>query len=153
LTRCLARVRWQLAPVCCPGFGHLQWMYCSLGHRNRAPTQALRHRSDELGQAYFSMPEERKRLRYSPGVSRRTRVKARARTSALPKPQRSAISSMLLGMHLTPPRAKCSEGSGRCRRLSANRCFVGKPIFSRRRLLRLFIRVAMAGRFLLSQLH
>jgi len=95
LTRCLARVRWQLAPVCCPGFGHLQWMYCSLGHRNRAPTQALRHRSDELGQAYFSMPEERKRLRYSPGVTRRTRVKARARTSALPKPQQSAISSML----------------------------------------------------------
>ena len=44
-------------------------------------------------------------------------------------------------------------GSGRCRRLSANHCFVGEPIFSRRRLLRLFIRVAMAGRFLLSQLH
>src|SRR5258705_287226 len=31
------------------------------------------------------MPEERKRLRYSPGVRRRTRVKARDRTSALPK--------------------------------------------------------------------
>ena len=44
-------------------------------------------------------------------------------------------------------------GSGRCRRLSANHCFVGEPISSRRRLLRLFIRVAMAGRFLLSQLH
>ena len=44
-------------------------------------------------------------------------------------------------------------GSGRCRRLSANHCFVGEPIFSRRRLLRLFIRVAMAGRFLLSQLR
>src|SRR6202048_4982407 len=41
-------------------------------------------------------------------------------------------------------------GSGRCRRLSANHCFVGKPIFSRRGLLRLFVRVAMAGRFLLS---
>jgi hypothetical protein len=34
-----------------------------------------------------------------------------------------------------------------------NHCFAGKPIFSRRRLLRLFIRVAMAGRVLLSQLH
>jgi len=40
-----------------------------IGISNRAPTQALRHRSDELGQAYFPMPEEQKRLRYSPGVS------------------------------------------------------------------------------------
>jgi len=44
-------------------------------------------------------------------------------------------------------------GSGRFRRLSANHCFAGKPNISRRRLLRLFIRVAMAGRLLLSQLH
>ena len=40
-----------------------------MGHRNRAPTEALRHCSDELGQTYFPMPDERKRLRYSPGVS------------------------------------------------------------------------------------
>ena len=46
-----------------------------------------------------------------------------------------------------------TSGSGRCRRLSANHCFVGEPISSRGRLLRLFIRAAMAGRFLLSQLH
>ncbi len=65
----------------------------------------------------------------------------------------AAKSRSILGMHLTPPGARCSGGSGRCRRLSANRCFVGTSIFSRRRLLRLFIRVAMAGRFLLSQLH
>jgi len=44
-------------------------------------------------------------------------------------------------------------GSGRCRRLSANHCFVGEPIFSRRRLLGLLIRAALAGRFLLSQLR
>lgn len=59
----------------------------------------------------------------------------------------------VLGMHLTPPLIGVTSGSGRCRRLSANHCFVGEPISSRRRLLRLFIRVAMAGRFLLSQLH
>jgi hypothetical protein len=40
-----------------------------MGYPNRGPAEALRHRSDELGQAYFSMPEERKRLRYSPGVT------------------------------------------------------------------------------------
>lgn len=63
------------------------------------------------------------------------------------------MSRILLGMHLTPPLIGVTSGSGRCRRLSANHCFVGEPISSRGRLLRLFIRAAMAGRFLLSQLH
>jgi hypothetical protein len=86
----------------------------------------------------------------------------RVRRSALEETFRSATpkrgqsmgqSTILPGMHLIHLGLGVTSGSGRCRRLSANHCFVGEPIFSRRRLLRLFIRGAMAGRFLLSQLH
>jgi Tn3 transposase DDE domain len=63
--------------------------------------------------AYFPMPEERKRLRYSPGVRRRTRVKARDRTSALPKPQWSAISSILCVVRSKRRRAVSIRSSSR----------------------------------------
>ncbi len=47
-----------------------------------------------------------------------------------------------------------TSGSGRCRRLSANHCFVWRAdILKTDDCLDYFIRAAMAGRFLLSQLH
>src|SRR6476646_3210521 len=36
-------------------------------------------------------------------------------------------------------------GSGRCRRLSANHCFVGEPISSRRRLLRVRHKISVSN--------